>query len=74
MSIIEISGLKDIFHKLDSIKVRIDDFFANLLSEIESAEWETGSVRAEFCLRLSDVASLMQIINALFNFENINCL
>lgn len=70
-TVTELKALKDIFRKFDSIKVDADECFANVLKQIDSAEWETGGARAEFRLRLCDALSLMKLIDSLFSVEKI---
>ena len=67
----DISGLRNVFQKLSGIKSNADDFFMNLMSQIERAEWETGTVRAEFRLRLCDFTSIVQLLTEIFCIENI---
>ena len=70
-SVTDINGLRDVFQKLSGIKSNADDFFINLMGQIERAEWETGTVRAEFRLRLCDFTSMVQLLTEIFCIENI---
>ena len=70
-SVTETNGLRDVFQKIFNIKSSLDDFFNNLMAQLDSAEWETGTVRAEFRIRLSDFGSIVPLLDELFTIENI---
>ena len=70
-SVTETNGLRDVFQKIFNIKSSLDDFFNNLMGQLDSAEWETGTVRAEFRIRLSDFGSIVPLLDELFTIENI---
>jgi hypothetical protein len=70
-SIMELNGLKDIFNKFNSIKSNVDEFFINLFDRLECAEWDTGSVRAEFRMKFCDSGSMIPLIDAFFSINNI---
>ena len=72
-SLIETNGLRDIYGKLNSVRISVDEFFLKIIKQVDSAEWESGSVRAEFRVRLCDFNSLTVILNHLFNESNIKC-
>lgn len=67
----EMKVLKNLFTNMRKIKSQMDVFFDTLKEQVDSGEWETGSVRAEFRLRLCDAGSMMPLIDHIFSLENI---
>ena len=70
-TVIGLKALRLLYSKLRDIRDEVDQFFFDLLKQIESSEWKSGSVRAEFRLKLSDVGSIMPLLNHLFSLENV---
>jgi len=60
----ETNGLQDVFQKSFNIKSSLDDYVTNLFGQVDSGEWETGTVYSEFFHKSmsSEIGSVILVV------------
>lgn len=71
LAISQMTSEGEMYKDLKSVKASFAGFITGLLGQISEAELKSGSVRAEFRLKLSDYTSMYSLLNSVFCSSNL---
>lgn len=73
-SVMDVKMLKEIIPRFNSLRREMELSFSDLIGQVQAAQCGTGGIRAEFRVRMSDMVSLMPMLNEFFSKRRIqNC-